>query len=98
MPPAAAPTGGTSDAIASRTTNPNVSDSDGITKTSAAAYARESASPDMRPIKIVSVPAKCSRNSSSAGPAPTIAKRHCGILCRTSLIMSMFFSRPSRPT
>ena len=37
MPPAAAPTGGTLEAIASSTTNPSVSDSEGITKTSAAA-------------------------------------------------------------
>ena len=45
MPPRLQPTTGTPLAIDSSTTNPSVSESDGITKTSAAAKARESSSP-----------------------------------------------------
>eukprot|EP00967_Tisochrysis_lutea_P042579 scaffold51231_cov30-Tisochrysis_lutea.AAC.3 len=89
---------GTQDAIASRTTNPRVSDSEGITKTSAAAYARESASPRMSPVKTTGMPSKVLRRSASAGPPPTMAKRASGRASSTDLIIWMFFSAPSRPT
>ena len=46
--------GGTPDAIASSTTKPSVSESEGMTKTSAAAKARDKSSPFSRPVKTTS--------------------------------------------
>lgn len=58
IPPAATATTGTPDAIASSTTNPSVSLSEGIRNTSAEAKAACSASPWSMPRKVVGVPLK----------------------------------------
>lgn len=56
MPPAATATTGTPDAIASSTTKPSVSVSEGMRKTSAEAYADERAAPVSMPVNTVGVP------------------------------------------
>lgn len=80
IPPAFAPTTGTPLAIDSRTTNPSVSESDGIMNTSAEANAWLNASPVITPVRTVFVPAKWSLSASASGPVPTNANRAFGIL------------------
>lgn len=80
IPPAFAPTTGTPLAIDSSTTNPSVSESEGITNTSADAKAWLNASPVMTPVITVLVPLKCSWRASASGPVPTNARRALGFL------------------
>ena len=73
-PPALTATTGTPLAIASMTTNPNVSDSLGMTNTSKLAYAAARSSPVIIPVKCALVPAKCSSSLAFSGPSPTMAR------------------------
>mmetsp|Transcript_49866 Transcript_49866/g.95298 ORF Transcript_49866/g.95298 Transcript_49866/m.95298 type:complete len:249 (-) Transcript_49866:671-1417(-) len=97
-PPAATLTTGALEAIASSTTKPRVSDSEGMTKTSALAYACESASPRIIPMNLVLVPWKNSSSSARWGPSPTMARHEPGMASNISLMALMFFSAPRRPT
>mmetsp|Transcript_31739 Transcript_31739/g.62844 ORF Transcript_31739/g.62844 Transcript_31739/m.62844 type:complete len:213 (+) Transcript_31739:1171-1809(+) len=101
-PPAFTPTTGTPDAIDSRTTKPRVSESEGITNTSALAKASESICPLRGPVKTVGVSAKNSLNSSPCGPLPTMASLAFTPLSRrfirTAFSSFSLFSAPSLPT
>mmetsp|Transcript_25221 Transcript_25221/g.57581 ORF Transcript_25221/g.57581 Transcript_25221/m.57581 type:complete len:205 (+) Transcript_25221:69-683(+) len=98
IPPARAPITGTPDAMLSSTTNPRVSESEGMQNTSADANADQSGSPVSIPVKTVLVPAKTSLSCSSCGPFPTIASRTFGNLSMIGRRSSMRFSLPRRPT
>mmetsp|Transcript_272 Transcript_272/g.667 ORF Transcript_272/g.667 Transcript_272/m.667 type:complete len:211 (+) Transcript_272:4244-4876(+) len=101
-PPACAATTGTELAIASSTTKPRVSLSEGITKMSADAYTLDSSSPRSSPVKVVGVPLKSSFSSSFTGPSPTKTRWVSGCFSltfsRIGLMSSRFFSLPSLPT
>mmetsp|Transcript_2403 Transcript_2403/g.5619 ORF Transcript_2403/g.5619 Transcript_2403/m.5619 type:complete len:200 (-) Transcript_2403:672-1271(-) len=103
IPPALTATTGTPLAIASRTTNPRVSLSDGIMNTSADAYAFDKASPRRSPVnRVLGVPSKSSSRFFLTGPSPTKTRCVFGFLLRTSSKIgfkrSKFFSLPRRPT
>mmetsp|Transcript_12522 Transcript_12522/g.53820 ORF Transcript_12522/g.53820 Transcript_12522/m.53820 type:complete len:267 (+) Transcript_12522:1022-1822(+) len=98
-PPALTATTGTPLAIASITTNPSVSLSDGITNTSRLAYAAARSSPVIIPMNVVRVPSKCFSSLARSGPSPMRARLVSGgQLARMSLRSARFFSAPSRPT
>mmetsp|Transcript_992 Transcript_992/g.3155 ORF Transcript_992/g.3155 Transcript_992/m.3155 type:complete len:383 (-) Transcript_992:474-1622(-) len=101
-PPARTPTGGTPEAIDSSTTKPSVSESDGITNTSADANAADSSPPFIMPVKTTRPAATRSENSASKrgsdGPPPTIASTACGMcssVCRSCCSRFVSHTRPT---
>mmetsp|Transcript_34386 Transcript_34386/g.85741 ORF Transcript_34386/g.85741 Transcript_34386/m.85741 type:complete len:221 (+) Transcript_34386:417-1079(+) len=101
-PPARTPTGGTPDAMDSSTTKPSVSESDGITNTSADAKADESSAPFMIPRKRTRPDATRSANSfwkrASEGPPPTIARVVSGKFSSVCRSCCRRFESQTRPT
>mmetsp|Transcript_4966 Transcript_4966/g.19812 ORF Transcript_4966/g.19812 Transcript_4966/m.19812 type:complete len:227 (+) Transcript_4966:311-991(+) len=102
MPPARTATTGMPLDMASITTKPRVSDSEGMTNIEAEAYACDSSSPLIMPMKTTRSErpsfSKSALRSSSEGPPPTSASRDSGICLRMYTKSSRRFSEPSRPT